>query len=313
MLLFNLRRDSLISCPFPGCPSQSSGPDSRRVVRKGYFNRSSDCRRIQRFLCRCCNRTFSNAIRSDCYRQKKRTLNDQIFKLLESTMSERRVALHLGISRTTVARKVRFLNERAKRRNEDFRQSILKSGKPIEAIQFDEMESFERSKCLPLSIPLIVVPGTRKILAVGVAQMPATGLLVEKARKKYGKRADERAQVAARLLKQVAPLLSPDVKILTDQKPQYPSWIREQLPQARHETTPGRRGSGTGQGELKVGGWDPLFSLNHTAAMFRANVNRLLRKTWCTSKRADRLEGHLQRYMQYHNERLTEPVPILDG
>lgn len=308
MLVFKIRRRPVISCPFPGCPAQSPGQDSFRVVRKGYFRRASDCRRIQRFWCHGCGRTFSDAIRSDCYRQKKRTLNDRIFRLSCSAVSERRLALELGVSRTTIARKMCFLNAQARRRNEDFRQSVIASGRLIHAIQFDEMETFERSKCLPLSIPLVVEPNTRKILALGVARMPATGLLVEKARRKYGRRPDERARVAKRILRQIAPLVTPDVEILTDQKPQYPLWIRRPLPHARHQTTPGRRGCDVGQGELKRGGWDPLFALNHTAAMLRANVNRLIRKTWCTTKRADRLEGHLQRYILYHNERLTQPL-----
>jgi hypothetical protein len=60
-----------------------------------------------------------------------------------------------------------------------------------------------------------------------------------------------------------------------------------------------------GQGELKSGGFDPLFSFNHTAAMLRANINRLVRKTWCTTKRIDRLEAHIALYVQFHNRELT--------
>ena len=51
--------------------------------------------------------------------------------------------------------------------------------------------------------------------------------------------------------------------------------------------------------------FDPLFSLNHTFAMLRANVNRLFRKTWCTTKKPQRLADHLALYALYHNEVLT--------
>ena len=44
----------------------------------------------------------------------------------------------------------------------------------------------------------------------------------------------------------------------------------------------------TGQGELRDKRFDPMFALNHTCAMLRANINRLFRRTWCTSKRIDR-------------------------
>ena len=52
--------------------------------------------------------------------------------------------------------------------------------------------------------------------------------------------------------------------------------------------------------------FDPLFSLNHTCAMLRANINRLFRRTWCTTKRKDRLEQHLAVYMDFHNRILLK-------
>ena len=171
-------------------------------------------------------------------------------------------------------------------------------------IHFDEMESFERSKCLPVSIALVVDPKSRIILGAKVASMPAKGLLAAISREKYGPREDERPQVADALLSEISSALQKKVTILSDQNPKYPGWIKKNLPLANHETVKGRRGCGVGQGELKRGGYDPLFGLNHTAAMIRANVNRLFRKTWCTSKRRDRLEAHLELYIKYHNTEL---------
>ena len=57
----------------------------------------------------------------------------------------------------------------------------------------------------------------------------------------------------------------------------------------------------TGQGELKKLRFDPLFALNHTCAMLRANINRLFRRTWCTTKKKECLEDHLAVYMDFHN------------
>jgi len=53
-------------------------------------------------------------------------------------------------------------------------------------IQFDDMETFEHTKCKPLSITLAVEEKTRRILDYQVSQMPAKGLLAEISRKKYG-------------------------------------------------------------------------------------------------------------------------------
>jgi hypothetical protein len=55
----------------------------------------------------------------------------------------------------------------------------------------------------------------------------------------------------------------------------YPEQIRNKIPTASHVQVLSRRGAVVGQGELKRWGFDPIFSLNHMAAMFRANVNRL--------------------------------------
>src|SRR5262249_28348078 len=118
-------------------------------------------------------------------------------------------------------------------------------------------------------------------------------------------RKDERATEILALLQKIQPLVQSQVRITTDQNPKYPGWIRTHFPNARHRAVKGRRARAGGQGELKQGGFDPVFALNHTAAMIRAHVNRLIRRTWCTTKRADRLAAHLELYVQYHNQVLV--------
>ncbi|MCB0404443.1 MAG: transposase, partial [Bdellovibrionales bacterium] len=124
-------------------------------------------------------------------------------------------------------------------------------------------------------------------------------------RKKYGYRADHRPKVVQRLLTELKRHVSEDLQVLSDQNPKYPVWIKTQFPNATHETTKGRRGCVTGQGELKALQWDPLFALNHTAAMLRANMNRLFRKTWCTTKTPQGLKNHIDIYINFHNNVLT--------
>ena len=274
-----------------------------RVVRRGNYFRADDSRWIRRFQCRICNRSFSAARLLECFRQKKRKLNGQIFKLLCSGMSLRRIALVLGVNRKTVVRKFLYLASYARRMQQAWRETL--PPEQILQLMFDEMESFERSKCLPLSLPLVVLPGERKILAIGVCLMPAKGLLARLSRAKYGPRPNHRPQCVDALFTQIQPLVSPSVEFTTDENPHYPAWIKRHFPHATHRKVKGRRGCVVGQGELKKMGNDPLFSLNHTAAMIRANVNRMFRRTWCTTKRPDRLQAHLEIYAHYHNTVLT--------
>jgi len=221
-------------------------------------------------------------------------------------MSQNRISLKYGINRKTTARKVVFLGTRRKHQNEEFLKTLPEGS--FSAIEFDEMETFEKSKCLPVSIPLAVVPETQFILGVRVAKMPAKGYLAGISREKYGLREDERPEAALTLFESIKRVCSKEVGITTDKNPKYPGWIEKIFPDARHVTVKGRRGCVVGQGELKSGGFDPLFWLNHTAAMFRANVNRLFRRTWCTTKRRDRLELHLQMYAYFHNHTLRREL-----
>jgi hypothetical protein len=175
---------------------------------------------------------------------------------------------------------------------------------PSKIIQFDDMETFEHTKCKPLSISLAVEEGSRRILGVSVSRMAANGKLAARSRKKYGPRRDERSAGRKELFTKISPFVAPDAIIKTDENPYYRRDIKRFFPSSTHHAYLGKRGAITGQGELKKVIFDPIFSLNHTAAMFRANVNRLIRRTWCTTKRADRLYAHLVIYANYHNSEL---------
>lgn len=206
----------------------------------------------------------------------------------------------LGISGTTVVRKLKFLGSEANRKNLS-RDFLLVSS---ESVQFDELETFEHSKLKPLSVPLAVDKATRRILGFKVAEMPAKGHLAKQSRKKYGKRRDERVKARSELLRDLGLNVSPFAKFESDQHPLYPKEVANYFPLATHVTHKGQRGSIVGQGELKKVRFDPLFSLNHTCAMLRANINRLFRRTWCTTKNRQRLADHIAIYVEYHNTRL---------
>lgn len=282
----------------------SRSADRSSVVRHGHYLRKDDGKRVSRYRCLRCRRTFSSACFFPNYRQKKRSLNRDVYQLLCSAVSQRRIARLLQITRNTVVRKFLFLATLAQRERLEAleHQALSTAGaEKILHVQFDEMRSSIWSKCLPVSIPL-AVSNQRRILGFRVAEIPANGPLAEISRRKYGPRKDERNEKAKELLTEIAAHLSEEVTFVTDQDPKYPGWIRTHFPRATHHREKSRRACVAGQGELKEGGFDPLFVLNHTCAMFRANVNRLLRRTWCTSKLKSRLEAHLELYVQYHNQ-----------
>ena len=217
--------------------------------------------------------------------------------------SQRRVALLLGIDRKTVARKVLFLGIQDYKR----RKSFLKKYEQQKAqrIQFDDIVTFEHTKCKPVAISLMVEEKTRKILDFEVSQMSANGLLAEVSRKKYGRRKDQRLENWRKLFKRSQSIVEEDAEFKSDEHPWYPGLVKEYFPKSQLKRFKGRRGCVVGQGELKSGGFDPLFSLNHTAAMLRDSLAVLVRRTWCTTKKLDNLKLLLEIYIQAHNCLLT--------
>jgi hypothetical protein len=120
--------------------------------------------------------------------------------------------------------------------------------------------------------------------------------------KKYGPRRDTRSLARKRLFESLKPLAVEEAIFKSDQNPHYGPDLKKYFPHATHQALKGQRGSVVGQGELKKIRFDPLFSLNHTCAMTRANMNRLFRPTWCTTKLPERLHDHFAIYAVYHNE-----------
>ena len=284
----------------PACPNCCTYPKDRppRIRRAGIFRRASSAKPIQRFFCHDCKKGFSDATITFEYRQRRRDLNLPLFKALASNISMRRAAINYSTTRKTVERRLVYFDRVAR----NYHDELLETLSPPSKIQFDDMETSEHTKLKPLSIPLVVDHPTRVVLAYDVAQMPAKGPLAVLSRKKYGHRKDLRPAAWANVLTRAARVTSSSVTITTDSHKRYPEMIKKHLPKGTHVQVKGRRACVAGQGELKRGGFDPIFSLNHTAAMFRANINRLIRKTWCTTKRPDRLRCHISLYVMWHNE-----------
>jgi hypothetical protein len=227
-----------------------------------------------------------------------------LYRLLNSGVSQRRSALILGIDRKTVARKLVRLGRVARCHH----ARLLRDGaiaKETVAV-IDEMETIEHTKLKPLAVAVAVVEGSRYVIGAQVSSMPAKGRLAKKSRAKYGRRADHRSRGLSEVLRACKEAMPEITTIKSDECPRYPSLFKTILPGVARVTSKGRRACVVGQGELKAGGIDPLFSLNQTCAMFRDNLKTLTRRTWCTPKRPDRLQALIDIYVTFHNERLVD-------
>jgi transposase-like protein len=283
---------------------QNPSPKLRLIIRNGNYFRHSDSKKIEKFYCKACEVYLSRESFKTTYRQKKRRVNSKLNALLCSGVSQRRAAFILGINRKTVASRLKFLGNEARATQAKFLERY--ADQKLNFVQWDDLETAEHSKCKPLSVALAVEPKTRKILGFQVSQMPAKGHLAKLAFRKYGYRRDERARGWSDLFLSLTKIVNPEATFLSDENPHYPKAMKRHFPDSIHQTVKGRRGCIAGQGELKKIGFDPLFDLNHTCAMYRANINRLFRRTWCMTKKRDALADHLAMYVAFHNLRLTD-------
>jgi transposase-like protein len=285
------------SCPNSNCACPEL------FIKDGKFKRQEDSKFIQRYRCKSCGTRFSSATFTWTYRQKKRRVNSPLLGLLASGVSMRRAAELLKIHKNTVELKLPFLAARCRRLND---QSLKKFSGRIFNMQIDDLITKENSKLKPLSVSIAVDSDRRLILGAEVSQIPAFGHLARFARKKYGERKDEHSEGLTRLFKRITPLVNSEVLIKSDEHQRYPSFISGFIPKAKHMTFKSERGCVVGQGELKKIGFDPLFAVNHTCALLRANINRLIRKTWCTTKDKMRLKDHLDVFIYFYNKRLIK-------
>ncbi len=269
----------------------------------GSFFRKHDGLHIKRYRCPNCKKTFSDSTPKEIFNQKKPYLNPIILHLHTGGFSQRRSAFVLKVNRKTIVRKFVLMGKKAQKI-----LPLLNQFYPnVKSFEFDDLETFEHTKCKPLSVTMAVEHKSRWIIGFRIASMNAKGPLAKMALKKYGKRIENRKEKRQELFKEIKSVVDEHVHIRSDMNPHYLNDVKEFFPKAEYETHLSRRSAVTGQGELKKIGFDPLFTLNHTYAMLRANINRLFRKTWCTTKKPERLGYHIALYAIYHNMMLINP------
>lgn len=281
-------------CRTRACPHCGS----KAFHKHGFFYRQDDARRIRRFRCQHCCKTFSRAGFSAFYRYRHRRLNKRINTLLVNGNTLRGIAKQLQLDKDTVARRLPLLAANARQRE----QQRLEDAPLANTVQFDELITIEHTKMKPLSVTVICDADRWRILGFEVSRIPASGHLAEKSRKKYGPRPNESTAARQNLLKRTAPHIADESVVHTDKHPAYPPLVEQYLPNATHETHAGAKAAVVGQGELKKKLWDPLFCINHQLAMCRARISRLFRRSWNTTKRVDRLADHMALFVDHYNQ-----------
>ena len=288
-------------CPLPDCPSHTT--HHFRWRRKGRFRRLCDGRSVPRFLCLECQRTFSSQTFRVDYRLRKPRLHLDLFKDFVSKTTMRQSARTLGCTRRTVAHRLALLG----RHCQAFHESILEHARARRGVdgifQLDELETFEHSRRLkPVTVPVLIERTSFFVLHAACAPLPARGglspamrLKKEALERREGKRRSgsvAAVREAFACLARVCPSSGP-VAVQTDRKTSYAANLKRIF---GHRTRHERYSSKAARNYS-----NPLFPINHTLAMMRDGVSRLVRRTWAAAKLRDRLASHLWIWIAYRN------------
>jgi len=143
-------------CPNPNCKFHSGLHGSWPYKKIGFYKSASNPRRIQRYLCQHCNRSFSRQTFSTTYWQRLPGLDGQIFMKLVGCMANRQIARELQIAPETVQRHV----ARLARHCLLFHWQMIRNIKIKHTLVIDGFESFEYSQYFPFHHNVAVVKET---------------------------------------------------------------------------------------------------------------------------------------------------------
>lgn len=286
-------------CPFSACSASKPNP-AFAYEPAGSYRRACDGRVVQRYRCGTCDRRFSDQTFRLDYRYRKPHLDRVIFEAFVSKVSHRQTARVLHTRRPTVERRLRRFGEHC-----GAFQTLLLAGKTITgSFSLDEAETFETDRRLmPVTLPLLIERDSRFFVHLDVGTLPArkaTTRALEKRRQelvaKNGKRRNGSRPAVKSCFERLAACTDAKagIEIITDKKASYPGILGEVFGKrpVKHAVTSSKEKRDT---------QNPLFAINHSLAMLRDGISRLVRRTWANAKLRERLKLHLWIYAAWRN------------
>jgi transposase-like protein len=273
-------------CPYPDCDKAHF-----RYQRRGSFRRACDGRLVPRYHCLQCRRSFSSQTFRVDFRHHRPQLNQPILLGFVSKVTMRQLARTLGCNLKTVAHRLELFGKQAKAGQAERLRAHPHALSEHPFFVFDELETFEQNRRgKPLTVPVLVQAGSRFIVDIQVGMLPP-----RRKDRGYAPRPHESKRKVRRCLVRLKRLLLPQTPIhfVSDKKPTYPRilgrvfgkhFVHEQVDS---KAVRNRK--------------NPLFLVNHTLAMLRDGLSRLVRRTWAHAKRRERLEDQLWIYLAWRN------------
>lgn len=288
-------------CPHPTCHGHTSRPF--RYIDWGSFRRACDGRVVPRFRCLECGRTFSTQTFRLDWRLQRPRLHLDLWAHLISKVTHRQAARMLNCTRKSIAHRLDLLGEHCRAFHTHQLERLARQRGLAGRFQLDELETYEHNRRLqPLTVPVLIHCPSYFVVDLAVAPLPCRGRLSARNRERkiareglYGTRRSGSRRAVEACLQTLAAARRPAgrIELETDCKHEYVRSVQRLL----GADTPHQR---TSSKEPRDYG-SPLFAINHTLAMLRDGVSRLVRRTWAASKQSLQLGRHLWIWVCWRN------------
>jgi transposase-like protein len=230
-------------CPNPNCQHHKGLRQEWRFKRGGYFWSHSQRRRIPRFLCRCCRRSFSSQTFAADYWLKRPDILPQLVTKTTGGMANRQIARDLAVAPSTIDRQLARLGRHCLL----YHAGQMQRARPATAVVIDGLVTFELSQYWPFHHHLAVEPTSDFIVYSTDSEVRRSGRMTVAQRRKRERlerlfgRPDPRAVVedVTHLLAVVAAGLHRLV-VLSDEHKAYPQAIRRLRCEVEHLVTSSR-------------------------------------------------------------------------
>ncbi len=228
-------------CPNPNCKYHNPLNEGWTFKRAGSFRRQISPKRIQRFTCKQCNRSFSTQTFATDYWLKKPWFLRELMLKTCGCMANRQIARDLEPSPATIDRLVGRLGRHCLLLHWQFTKDLS----PPSELVVDGFESFEWSQYFPIHLNLAVEKGTDFFNYFTDSPLRRKGRMTEpqKKRREFLEKLLGRPDPKA-IEKDMKELIEVTLKgresavVYSDDHPAYKRSIRQIDCDIRHEITP---------------------------------------------------------------------------
>jgi len=284
-----------LHCPNSNCHHHNGLHPDWRFKRCGYFWSHSQRKRIPRFLCHSCRRSFSSQTFAANYWLKRPDILPQLLTKTTGCMANRQIARDLAVAPSTIDRQLARLGRHCLL----YHASQMQKAPPASVVAIDGLVTFEHSQYWPFHHHLGVEPTSDFIVYFTDSEVrrsgsmtPAQKLKRERLEAMYGRPDPQAVRKDVTHLLEVVAGSQPQLTVLSDEHKAYPPALRRLKCKVEHLVTSSR---------ARRDSRNRLFPVNVADLLVRHSSANHKRETIAWSKRRQSSAERLAVFVVWRN------------